>query len=127
MSDQDLLDYVAICRVGAAYADIVTRRAWPELEVLFAPDATITVDTVTNAPIDTGSSFSITARSPMVASCPRVRFQGHEIRADGLTRAVGFTLAPNARRIFTRSPYQLWNVSAKSLAPHEAFDAMQTE
>ena len=46
--DQELLDYVAICRLQAAYADAVTRRAWPDLGPLFLPDATITVDTVTS-------------------------------------------------------------------------------
>ena len=49
---QETIDYVAICRVGAAYADYVTRRVWPKLDELFAPDATITVDTVTGAPIE---------------------------------------------------------------------------
>ena len=49
---QETIDYVAICRVGAAYADYVTRRAWPQLDELFTPDATVTVDTVTGAPIE---------------------------------------------------------------------------
>ena len=39
--------YVAITRLQAAYADVVTRRAWDELEPLFAPGAPISVDTVT--------------------------------------------------------------------------------
>jgi SnoaL-like domain len=50
--DQEMLDYVGVCRLQAAYADAVTRRAWPELEELFLPDAPITVDTVTSAPIE---------------------------------------------------------------------------
>ena len=50
--DQEMLDYVAVCRLQAAYADAVTRRAWPELEGLFLPDAPVTVDTVTNAPLE---------------------------------------------------------------------------
>jgi SnoaL-like domain len=52
VSDQGLLDYVAICRLQAAYSDAVTRRAWSELGPLFLPDATITVDTITSAPYE---------------------------------------------------------------------------
>ncbi len=37
--DADALDYLAITRLQAAYADVVTRRAWRELERLFLPDA----------------------------------------------------------------------------------------
>jgi hypothetical protein len=51
VSDQETLDYVAICRLQAAYADAVTRRAWSDLDDLFLPDARIEVDTVTSAPI----------------------------------------------------------------------------
>lgn len=43
----DTADYVALTRLQAAYADVVTRRAWDELEPLFAADATIELDTVT--------------------------------------------------------------------------------
>ena len=46
----ETVDYIAITRLQAAYADVVTRRAWPELEPLFLPDAPIHVDTVT-APV----------------------------------------------------------------------------
>jgi hypothetical protein len=49
--DPDDLDYVGICRLHAAYADAVTRRAWPDLEALFLPDALVRVDTVTGDPI----------------------------------------------------------------------------
>src|SRR5882672_10117765 len=52
MTDQSLLDYVAICRLQAAYSDAVTRRAWSDLEPLFHPDAVITVDTVTSDPYE---------------------------------------------------------------------------
>ena len=38
-------------RLQSRYADVVTRRAWPELIDLFEPDAPIVVDTVTRAPI----------------------------------------------------------------------------
>jgi hypothetical protein len=50
--DQETLDYAAICRLQAAYADAVTRRAWLDLDPLFLPDAPITVDTVTSAPFE---------------------------------------------------------------------------
>ncbi len=50
--DRDALDYLAICRLLARYADVVTRRAWPELEELFAPDASVTVDTQVGDPIE---------------------------------------------------------------------------
>jgi len=52
VSDQDLLDYVAICRLQAAYSDAVTRRAWSDLGPLFMADASITVDTVTSDPYE---------------------------------------------------------------------------
>lgn len=50
MSDalQETVDYVAITRLQAAYADVVNRRAWAELRELFVADAHVTVDTVTN-------------------------------------------------------------------------------
>ena len=41
---------VALWRLQSAYADIVTRRAWPELTEVFRPDATIQIDTVTASP-----------------------------------------------------------------------------
>lgn len=41
---RDTVDHVAVRRLQAAYADIVTRRAWPELADVFLPDATVTVD-----------------------------------------------------------------------------------
>jgi hypothetical protein len=52
VSDQELLDYLAICRLHAAYADAVTRRAWSDLGELFLPDAPVEVDTVTSPPIE---------------------------------------------------------------------------
>jgi hypothetical protein len=48
----ETIDYTAICRLQAAYADSVTRRAWAELDDLFLPSATVTVDTVTSTPIE---------------------------------------------------------------------------
>ena len=44
--------YLAITRLQASYADVVTRRAWDELEPLFAPDAPIHIDTVTRPVVD---------------------------------------------------------------------------
>ncbi|HEV8297074.1 MAG TPA: nuclear transport factor 2 family protein [Acidimicrobiales bacterium] len=41
---QETVDYIAIQRVQAAYADAVNRRAWPEFESIFAPDAVVTID-----------------------------------------------------------------------------------
>jgi SnoaL-like protein len=51
VADQDDLDYLGIWRLHAAYADAVSRRAWPALEMLFLPDAPVRVDTVTGDPI----------------------------------------------------------------------------
>ena len=41
---------VAVQRLQAAYGDAVTRRAWPEVRSLFAPDAVVHIDTRTRAP-----------------------------------------------------------------------------
>ena len=57
--DRETLDYVAICRLQAAYADAVSRRAWADLDALFLPDAQIVVDTVTSAPIELVGSAGI--------------------------------------------------------------------
>ena len=48
----DALGYLAITRLQAAYADVVTRRAWAELDALFVPDAPIRIDAVTSVPLD---------------------------------------------------------------------------
>jgi hypothetical protein len=45
----DTADVVALWRLQALYADIVTRRAWPELTDVICEDATIEIDTVTAA------------------------------------------------------------------------------
>jgi hypothetical protein len=39
---------VELQQLQAAYADIVSRRAWPEIERLFLPDVCVEVDTVTS-------------------------------------------------------------------------------
>ncbi len=44
-------DYLAVRRLQDSYADVVTRRAWPELGDLFLPDAVVEVDTRTNEPL----------------------------------------------------------------------------
>ena len=49
--DDDALAYLAVTRLYASYADVVTRRAWPELEALFSPDAPIHIDRVDLPPI----------------------------------------------------------------------------
>ncbi|MBV9870946.1 MAG: nuclear transport factor 2 family protein [Frankiaceae bacterium] len=46
MSETD--DVVALWRLQATYADIVTRRAWPDLNTVFRPDVTIELDTMTS-------------------------------------------------------------------------------
>ena len=43
-------DVVALGRLQARYADVVSRRAWPELRELFLPDTTIELDVVTAPP-----------------------------------------------------------------------------
>jgi hypothetical protein len=50
--DRADLDHVGISRLLGRYADVVTRRAWPELGDLFEPDATVTVDTQVGDPIE---------------------------------------------------------------------------
>jgi hypothetical protein len=45
-----MADFVAIQRLQASYADIVTRRAWPELEQIFVAEATVTIDTQEGTP-----------------------------------------------------------------------------
>lgn len=40
-------DVVALGRLQSRYADVVTRRAWPELREVLLPDAPVHLDTVT--------------------------------------------------------------------------------
>jgi hypothetical protein len=49
--DQETVDYVAIRRLQAAYADKVTRRAWAELADIFLPGAQVVVDTMVGTPL----------------------------------------------------------------------------
>jgi len=46
----DSADVVAIWRLQSAYADIVTRRAWSQLDTVFRADTTVEIDTVSAAP-----------------------------------------------------------------------------
>lgn len=41
-------DVVALWRLQSRYADVVTRRAWPELHQVFLPDTAVHLDTVTS-------------------------------------------------------------------------------
>jgi len=50
MADTETDDVVAIWRLQSSYADIVNRRAWPELHGVFLPDITIDLDIVTAEP-----------------------------------------------------------------------------
>lgn len=43
-------DVVALMHLQSRYADVVSRRAWPELHELFLPDTTVHIDTVTREP-----------------------------------------------------------------------------
>ncbi len=45
--DQDALAYLQIIRLQADYADVVSRRAWDELDELFTADSRIKLDLVT--------------------------------------------------------------------------------
>ena len=40
----DTQDVVSLWRLQAAYADIVSRRAWAELDTVFLPDTTVEID-----------------------------------------------------------------------------------
>ena len=40
-----MIDYIAVRRLQDAYADVVNRRAWPEFEDLFRPEAEVVLDT----------------------------------------------------------------------------------
>lgn len=41
---QEAIDYLAVRRLQDAYADVVNRRAWAELDELFVADAVVRVD-----------------------------------------------------------------------------------
>ena len=49
---QQTIDWVAIRRLHARYADAVNRRAWPELADLFLPDAVVRIELPRQEPIE---------------------------------------------------------------------------
>ena len=49
---QETIDWVAIRRLHSRYADVVNRRAWPELSDLFLPDAVVRVEVPRQEPVD---------------------------------------------------------------------------
>jgi len=49
---QEAVDYISITRLHSAYADVVNRRAWEELEDLFLPGAPVRVDMVSKPAFD---------------------------------------------------------------------------
>ena len=51
-TDPRLLEQLAIARLQSAYADVVNRRTWEELDPLFEPDAPIRIDPVTRETIE---------------------------------------------------------------------------
>ena len=42
--EQETIDYISLRRLQNRYADIVTRRAWPELREIFHPDCTLNLE-----------------------------------------------------------------------------------
>lgn len=46
------VDHVAIDALQRRYADVVNRRAWPELDAVFTPDIAITLELVTRPTIE---------------------------------------------------------------------------
>lgn len=48
----ELFAHIELTRLQSAYADVVNRRAWSELEPLFQPDAVIRIDTVDRDPFE---------------------------------------------------------------------------
>jgi len=48
---RETVDYIAVRRLQDAYADIVTRRAWPELAEIFLPEVRLTLDRRTLEPV----------------------------------------------------------------------------
>jgi hypothetical protein len=49
---QETLDWVAIRRLHARYADAVNRRAWSDLDALFLPDAVVRIELPRQEPIE---------------------------------------------------------------------------
>ena len=49
---QETIDWVALRRLHSAYADVVNRRAWPELADLFLPEARVVVEMPRQDPVE---------------------------------------------------------------------------
>lgn len=49
---QETIDWVAIRRLHASYADAVNRRAWSDLEALFLTDAVVRVELPRKEPVE---------------------------------------------------------------------------
>ena len=49
-SAREVADHLAISQLQSAYADVINRRAWPELVELFVDDAPVRIDTVSRDP-----------------------------------------------------------------------------
>lgn len=49
---QETIDWVAIRRLHSRYADVVNRRAWPELTELFVRDAVVRVEVPRQEPVE---------------------------------------------------------------------------
>jgi hypothetical protein len=51
LDQSEMADFIAIQRLQASYADIVTRRQWSELDQVFIPDAVVVIDTAAGTPL----------------------------------------------------------------------------
>jgi hypothetical protein len=64
MSDslnQETIDYIGITRLQAAYADMITRRAWDELPTIFCEGAKIVVDRMDGTPLELDGPAGLSA------------------------------------------------------------------
>ncbi|MDQ2679031.1 MAG: nuclear transport factor 2 family protein [Actinomycetota bacterium] len=52
LSAHEVADHLAVSQLQTWYADVINRRAWPELAQLFADDAPVRIDTVSREPFD---------------------------------------------------------------------------
>jgi len=48
----ETIDYIGVTRLQQAYADVVNRRAWAELDELFRPDAVVVLDLGSREPFE---------------------------------------------------------------------------
>ena len=97
--DDDALAYLAITRLQNTYADVVTRRAWAEMEALFLPDAPITFDLVTRPVIEFVGPAALSAfGSRAIESYEFFEFVSINtvvsVGADGTARGRLYTIEP---------------------------------